>query len=138
MTLTVPDRTLTTRFLQHPPANRNDHATRFERWNKFVRHHDTSHGVAPAQERLDTREGSGSEINGGLIVEDELILFEATAEVHRQIALLVDNLLHRRREDNGTILAGALSPIHRNVSVTQQFFRLGSHSLCDADAGGYR
>ena len=61
-----------------------------------------------------------SQVEGGLVDEEELAVRERPAQVHLQLHAALDEVLHVRLEDDVPVLAVPLGPVHRDVGVAQQ------------------
>ena len=94
-------------------------------------------GVRPADQRLHSDHRPGGEVDGRLVVEDELAALDGAPQVRTQPEALRGRLVHRWLEHPIAGLAGGLGFIHgdigsaQHVSGSRQFRRAEG----DADAG---
>ena len=71
--LTLPGCTLSAGFFEHPSTYRHDQTIGLKRWNEVIGLDNSPRRVTPAKQRLDTREGSARQIEGGLVDQEELV-----------------------------------------------------------------
>ena len=60
------------------------------------------------------------QVEGRLVDEEELVALEALAQVHLELQLALDRVLHARLEHDVAVLALPLGLVHRDVGVAQQ------------------
>ena len=79
----------------------------------------TPHWMAPTDESLDAGHLVGLEVDLRLVMENQLIMGDALAQVEEQRELL-RGLLLLRCVDDGVPAAGPLGDVHRHVGPAQQ------------------
>ena len=93
--------------------------------------------MAPAQQRLDTQHASVGGVDGGLVVQHELVARHGEAQAGRDVQALHDPGRDLRREEAAAVAAFLLREIHRGVGLSQQ--EVGGDAVtreaADADAG---
>ncbi len=108
--------------------------------DELQRREQAPHRVLPAHEGLEAGDGAGVEVDDGLVVEPELALGDAPAQVvlHRQPLGGVGQ--HGLVEDLVAVPAAVLGPVHGHVGVPQEQLgrRPGRGADGHADAGGER
>ena len=91
-------RPLPTCLREHPLANREIRPVASRTGTNEVGLHDAPVRMSPPQERLHAVYGTGGEIEGRLVEEEELSAFESMVEIELDAPVIVYGLLHCGRE----------------------------------------
>ena len=91
--------------------------------------------MSPAHESLDAGEDPTGQVDDRLVQQEELVGLESGVQIHFEMSVIVDGLLHFGSEDHRASLAGRFGLVERYIGVSQQIVRRFPSALGDADAG---
>jgi len=120
----VPVGCLPAGFLEDPASDRDDQAGSLCGWDEEVGADHASVWVLPADQCFDTGDLFGSEVEGRLVDEEELLLVDGGAEVDLEPSLIGFELLHAGLEQQVAVSACFLGPVEGDVGVAEQLVRL--------------
>ena len=130
----LPHSDLPAGLLDGPLTERNDEAAFLGQGDELHRRNDAAAGVEPAHERLDTGEAAGSEVDRGLVVEDELGFLDARPQLRFDFDSADRVGVHVRVEDGKAPFVGP-GNVHRQGAVAEQVLGCGpagdSHGYAD-------
>ena len=96
--------------------------------------HQPARGVLPAHEPFDADDRPRGQIDGGLVVEHEILFDTCSAKVGDELQPTDDVFVHSRRVDDVLRLAASLRPVHGDVGGAKQLVCVVSDR--DPDARG--
>ena len=108
---------------QHPFADGLHQSGLFGERDEQVGRHQAALRVVPAQQRLAADGAHRGEVGLGLVVDDELALFEGAVQGTGERQAIVDAVVHGRRIELPAVAAQLLGAVHRHLGVVEQ--RLG-------------
>ena len=91
--------------------------------------------MAPAHESLDPGHGKASQVEGGLVQNEQLPAGNGLAQVHLQRQALLHGHLHFRPEDHVATFAGLFGLVERYVGVAQELIRVRAGANGHPDTG---
>ena len=121
-----------------PLAYRDHEADFFGDGNELAGGHVAALGAGPTQKGFHARDPAGGQVDLGLVVEGELVVFEGVAEVFFELKAVGDLGLQGRAIDVKATAAGDLGFVHGGVGVVEE-----AGAICgvvweeaETDAGG--
>ena len=133
-----PDSGLPAGLAQHPLAERPDQAVGLGGRDELTGQHQPALGMVPADQRLDTGEAPGRELELRLVVQHELAPLQRLAQLALEPPARLRLLVHRRLEQAKAVAALRLGAVEGEVGVLEQRVRVLPvlREQGDADAGG--
>ncbi len=122
-------------LVQHPAADLDDQPGLLEQRHEVVGLHDPARRVQPADQGLHARGDHLAKVERGLVDDEELIFGERVAQVHLELHLALDGVVHPGLEHHVAVLALPLGAVHRDVGVAQELFGGRAIAHRDPDAG---
>ena len=118
--LAEPSRCVRARLAQDPVADRQDRARLFGDLDEAARGDQTALRMLPPNERLDSGQLAGRQVDDRLVGEAKLIELDGPLELDAQLVALADRHVHPGVEDREAALAVGLGHVHRDVGVAHQ------------------
>src|SRR5581483_11134659 len=101
----------------HPAPDRDDEPGLLRNRDEQVRWNDAPAGAAPAEKRLDTGDRLGSQVEGRLVDEEELLPLDRLPEIHLEPEMVLAVRVHARLEQDVAVAAGLLRAVERRIGV---------------------
>jgi hypothetical protein len=115
-----PGRRLAAGVPQHPAADPDDGAALLGGGDEHARREQAVLGMLPAQECLDTLDRARPQVEGGLVVEDELVVQVGPPELGEQREPSRRGSVHLGREKREFRASAPLGLVHREVGIPEQ------------------
>src|SRR5579871_2017268 len=120
MSMSLPDRALSTRGVEDPRPDGYDETARLELGDEVVRLDDAALRMLPPKQRLDPGQCIRLEIDRRLVHEEELVRLLGSAEVRCKGSVVLGGLLHLLCERDRAVLPSGLCGVQGGVGVPQQ------------------
>ena len=120
---------------QHLTADRDDQSVLFEYRDELIGHYKSTNRVLPAEQRLDSDDYAGFNLEYRLVHKQELVAFDGKAKVLLEFDVTLHRPAHLGLEHDVALLSTGFRFIKGNVRIPQQLLCGHSRSRCDAYRG---
>ena len=115
--LILPGAHLAAGLIQHERSDGSDEAVLLGGGDELHRGDEAPGGVCPAHEGLHSLETPVGEVEGGLVVEDELAAGDGSPEVVVEGEAFDERGAHGRFKYDAAVLAAPFGHVHRHIGV---------------------
>jgi len=121
---------------QHPVTDRHDQSRFLGDVDQLQHRHGAELRVVPAQQRLESGEFAGRELELRLVMQAQLVAVQGAAQLALDRHAAQRAVAHRGLEERVAAVGAALGEVHRQIGVVQQGGRIPaiSGAECHADA----